>query len=258
LPAPSGSDYPPPSVPPQPAPTHDHYAQPAAASYGDQYGQPAAANYGDQYGQPAYGQYSVDPPNSAPPGPAPTLQVPPVSGPPTSIPPYGTPQSAPPYPMPQSAPPQMGAPVLLGPPGPQPTAKRGAAVPVLSGLTVLFLIVAGVFVGLYIDKSGKLSAEQKTVANQKTTIADNTSEIDRLNRDLKTKTDLLTETEQKLRGSQSLADKTKQERDVVGKCLTLLTEALVALDRNDRTTAQAKINEMKAPCDEADRILGLG
>jgi hypothetical protein len=248
-------------VPQQQAPTHDQYAP--GPAYGEQYGQ-----------QPGYGQYSIDAPNSAPPGLAPTVPVqaaapvpsvpsvpsaPPVSGPPTSVPPYGTmPQSGPPYPMPQSGPPQMGAPVLLGPPSAEPGKKRGAAVPVLSGLTVLFLIVAGVFVGLYIDKSSKLNAEQKTVASQKSTITDNTSEIDRLNRDLKTKTEQLNETEQKLRGSQSLADKTKQERDVVGKCLTLLTEALNAASQGNKTVFDAKILEMRTPCNEADKILGVG
>ena len=44
---------------------------------------------------------------------------------------------------------------------------------------------------------------------------------------------------------------------VIAKCLTLLTQALTAANAGDKATTQAKIDEMKAPCDQAYSIIGI-
>jgi hypothetical protein len=253
-PAPYGEQQP----PQQPAPAYPGYEQP-------QYGQPVPPQPQPLHDQgtsqlPAYGEgaYSLDPSVSAPPTapmqqPAPPMSAPPMSGPPAA---YG-PVSAPPtsgFPgIPTSGFP--GQPVAYPPVGP--AKKRGIAVPLLSSLLALAVIAAGVFVGLWVDKSNKLTASE-TKSNQRQVALDQSNkDLEQTRTDLKAKADDLTKAQQDLRGTQADSTEAKRQRDVIGNCLKLLLEALDASSKNDKTTMQNKINEMEKPCNEAQVILGI-
>ncbi|MEU0552673.1 hypothetical protein [Dactylosporangium sp. NPDC006015] len=251
--APQGA-YPPPAapqnpygapVPPQPAPTHDQgYGQPQFNPY-DQGTQQMPA-----YGEPQPAAYNLEPSVSAPPT-SPMMANPPMSAPPMSGPPM-------------SAPPTAYGPVS-GPPGyaqggyqtPGPAPKKSVAVPILASLLALAVIAAGVFVGLYFDKSGKLDKSEKLASQRQDTITSTQGELDKTKGDLKSKADELAKAQQELRGVTADSTEAKRQRDVIGKCLSLLIEALDASNKGDKTTLQNKITEMKKPCDEADTLLGL-
>ncbi len=207
-------------VPQQPAPMHDQGA----------------------YGAPAYAQG--------------TAQMPAYTDPnATGYAPYGAPMSGAPLGQP-SGPPVSGMPGGYGQP-PAPAAKRSIAVPILASLLALAVIAAGVFVGLYVNTSGKLDKSEKLAAQQQSTISSTNAELEKTKKDLASKTDELTQAQQDLRGSKNDSAQAKKERDVIAKCLTLLTQALTAANAGDKATTQAKIDEMKAPCDQAYTIIGI-
>lgn len=255
--APQGA-YPPPSapqspygapVPQQPAPTHDQgYGQPPQQNPYDQgtsqlpaYGQQPQPQYGEQ--QPA--TYNLEPSVSAPPT-SPMMMNPPMSGPPMSGPPvaYGPVSSPPGYA-------QSG----YQTPGPPP--KKSIAVPILASLLALAIIAAGVFVGLYVDKSGKLDKSEKLASQRQDSLTATQGELDKTKTDLKAKADELTKAQQELRGVTADGTEAKRQRDVIGTCLKLLLEALDASSKGDKTTLQNKLNEMDKPCDEAEVLLGI-
>ncbi|MET7396218.1 hypothetical protein ABZS66_22315 [Dactylosporangium sp. NPDC005572] len=267
--APAGA-YPPPPQPgyPAPAPPQPTYDQPAypappqptydqpVSPYGGPV-PPQAAPVHDQgtaqlppYG--SEGSYSLDPSVSAPPT-APMMAQPPMSAPPMS----GPPMSGPPNAFgPVSGPPAFpGQPVAYPPVGPP--KKRGVAVPILASLLALAVIAAGVFVGLYVDKSGKLDKSEKLAADRQVTIDNTTKELDTTKADLKSKADDLAKAQQDLRGTQADSTEAKRQRDVIGTCLKLLLEALEAANKGDQTTMQNKLNEMDKPCNEAEVLLGI-
>jgi hypothetical protein len=238
--------YPPPSpygapVPQQPAPTHDQgYGQPPQANPYDQ-GTQQMPTYGEQ--QPA--AYNLEPSVSAPPT-SPMMMNPPMSSPPMSGPPvaYGP---------------------VSGPPGyaqggyqtPGPPPKKSIAVPILASLLALAIIAAGVFVGLYVDKSGKLDKSEKLASQRQENLTSTQGELDKTKTDLKAKADELTKAQQDLRGVTADSTESKRQRDVIGTCLRLLLEALDASAKGDKTTLQNKLNEMDKPCDEAEVLLGI-
>ncbi len=256
--APQGA-YPPPSapvspfgapVPQQPAPTHDQgYGQQQHNPY-DQgtaqlpaYGDQQQPQYGDQQQPPA--SYNLEPSVSAPPT-SPMMMNPPMSGPPMSGPPvaYGP---------------------VSGPPGyaqggyqtPGPPPKKSVAVPILASLLALAIIAAGVFVGLYVDKSGKLDKSEKLASQRQDSLTATQGDLDKTKTELKSKADDLAKAQQELRGVTADSTEAKRQRDVIGTCLKLLLEALDASSKGDKTTLQNKLNEMDKPCDEAEVLLGI-
>lgn len=246
-------------------------AYPPAPGMAPDYGQPANQAYTTEPVSPGYGaptqQVSQVSPGYAPdygqvpqqfsPG---TAQLPAYGDPnATGYGPYGAQVSGPPVGTPMSGPPTTGMPAAYAAaptPGPPP-AKRGMAVPILASLLALAVIAAGVFVGLYVDKSSKLSKSEKLAADRQTTLTSTNAELDKTKKDLASKSDELTQAQQDLRGSKNDSDQAKKERDVIAKCLTLLTQALTAADAGDKATMNAKINEMKQPCDQAYTIIGI-
>jgi hypothetical protein len=168
---------------------------------------------------------------------------------------YDNPMSGPPVsPSPIMAPtPAYGVPL----PPAQPAKKRGVAVPTLASLLALAVIAAGIFIGLYLDKSSKLDKSQQLAVSRQDTIDTTNAELDKTKKELATKSDELTKAQQDLRGTQNDNVQTKSERDVIAKCLTLLTAALQASANGDRTTMTSKINEMKDPCNKAYAIIGI-
>ena len=254
--------YPPPSAPPspygapvpqQPAPTHDQgYGQPPQHNPYDQ-GTAQLPQYGEQ--QPQYGgqppaSYNLEPSVSAPPT-SPMMMNPPMSAPPMSAPPM-------------SGPPAAYGPVS-GPPGyaqggyqtPGPPPKKSIAVPILASLLALAIIAAGVFVGLYVDKSGKLDKSEKLAAQRQDSLTATQGDLDKTKTDLKAKADELTKAQQELRGVTADSTEAKRQRDVIGTCLKLLLEALDASSKGDKATLQNKLTEMNKPCDEAEVLLGI-
>ncbi|GAA3457227.1 ATG16 family protein [Dactylosporangium matsuzakiense] len=230
-----GQPYPP-AVPPQPQPTHDQGTSQLPA-----YGNEAA--------------YSLDPSVSAPPTaalgqPAPPMSAPPMSGPPMSGPPMGY--------GPVSGPPTTGFPgAPIGYPGAEAPKKRGIAVPLLASLLALAVIAAGVFVGLYIDKSGKLDKSEKQSAQRQAALDQSNKDLEQTRKDLTAKADELTKAQQDLRGTQADSTEAKRQRDVIGTCLKLLVEASDAAGAGDKTTYQNKIAEANKPCNEAEVLLGF-
>nr|BFE62562.1 hypothetical protein GCM10020063_070880 [Dactylosporangium thailandense] len=257
--APAGA-YPP---PPQ-APVSGYPAAPQSP-YGEQppqYGQPVPPQPQPVHDQgttqlPTYGEssYNLDPSVSAPPTapmqqPAPPMSAPPMSGPPMSGPPmaYG----------PVSSPPTSGFPGQpVGYPPVEPPKKRGIAVPLLASLLALAVIAAGVFVGLYVQKSDKLTKSESQSSQRQASLDQTNKDLDQTKKDLQAKADELTKSQQDLRGTQADSTEAKRQRDVIGQCLKLLLEALDASAAGDKTTMQNKINEMDKPCNEAQTILGI-
>jgi hypothetical protein len=241
-------------VPQQPAPVHDQgygQQQPNPAhdqGYGQQQPNPydqgtqQMPTYGDQQ-QPA--AYNLEPSVSAPPT-SPMMMNPPMSSPPMSGPPvaYG----------PVSGPPgyaQSGYQTPGAPP------KKSIAVPILASLLALAIIATGVFVGLYVDKSGKLDKSEKLASQRQDSLTSTQGELDKTKADLKSKADELTKAQQDLRGVTADSTESKRQRDVIGTCLKLLLEALDASAKGDKTTLQNKLNEMDKPCDEAEVLVGI-
>jgi hypothetical protein len=246
------------------------YGPPANQSYTTEPVSPAYGAPTQQVGQvspgyaPDYGQVPQQPvpghdQGFGAPSYSPGTAQMPIYGDPnaTGYAPYGAQVSGPPIGTPMSGPPTSGMPAAYAAgPGPAPAAKRGMAVPILASLLALAVIAAGVFVGLYVDKSGKLSKSEKLAADRQTTLTSTNADLDKTKKDLASKTDELTQAQQDLRGSKNDSDQAKKERDVIAKCLTLLTQALAAADAGDKATTQAKVNEMKTPCAQADAIIG--
>ncbi|GGM74896.1 hypothetical protein ACFFX1_13805 [Dactylosporangium sucinum] len=260
--APAGA-YPPAQQPSYPAPQQPSYPAPQQPSY-DQpvspYGGPVPPQAAPLHDQgttqlPSYGSegsYSLDPSVSAPPT-APMMAPPPMSGPPMS----GPPMSGPPNTFgPVSGPPAFPAQPMAYPPVETPK-KRGVAVPILASLLALAVIAAGVFVGLYVDKSGKLDKSEKLAADRQVTIDNTNKDLETTKADLKSKADELAKAQQDLRGTQSDSTEAKRQRDVIGTCLKLLLEASEAANKNDQTTYQNKIQELQKPCNEAQVLLGF-
>ncbi|MER7008407.1 hypothetical protein ABT297_35900 [Dactylosporangium sp. NPDC000555] len=259
-----GYGYPNPNAPagayPPPAPGYGE--QPAP-----QYGQPVPQQPQPVHDQsttqlPTYGEasYSLDPSVSAPPTSPVHQPVPPMAAPPMSAPPM----SGPPMSGPPTAYGPVSGPPIVGLPG-QPTAyppieppkKRGVAVPLLASLLALAVIAAGVFVGLYVDKSNKLTSSETQSAQRQTSLDTSNKDLEQTRSDLKAKADELTKSQQDLRGTQADSTEAKRQRDVVGKCLTLLLDALAAAYENDKATYQSKFKEADKPCNEARVILGI-
>lgn len=231
---------------------------------------------------PGYG----DTPMSAPPMSAPPMSAPPIS------PLVGAPMSAPPGAVgpgyqatgafaaqpvtgfPVTGQPAYGQPGYQGPTGYQPAIdpatgmpvsampvagmpvtgkRRGAAVPLLAGFLALAVIAAGVFVGLYLDKSSKLNKSDKLVAQQRQTIADRDQDLTKTKADLKDKSDQLAAAQQNLRGSQADNTETKREKEIISKCLIMLTDALTSKTQAEIT---AKLKALQDPCAQANAVLG--
>jgi hypothetical protein len=184
---------------------------------------------------------------------------------PSAYPPAAAPITVPvhPPPPPMPAPPTSGPPTSgfpgqpIGYPLRVPPKRRDVAVPVLAALLALAVIATGLFAGLWADRSNKFDASE-TRSNQRQVALDQSgTELRQARTDLTTKADELTKAQQDLRSAEAEKTELKRQRDVIGTCLKLLFEALDALEKGDRTTAQNKINEMKAPCNEAEVILGI-
>jgi hypothetical protein len=266
FPTQSAGAYPPPPAEPQPAPDYGQPAaftqpayQPAQQPVSPAYGPPVQP-VSPAYGPPApdYGAQSYAQP--VPPQPAPMHdQGPSFASGTAQLPTYGDPNAMYGYDNnPMSGPPVSPSPIGPVSYGPvqQPEKKRGVAVPILASLLALAVIAAGVFVGLYVDKSGKLDKSQRLASDRQTTINTTNAELDKTKKDLQTKTDELTKAQQDLRGSENNNAQTKAERDIIALCLKLLTEALTASANGDRTTMNKKIEEMRDPCNKADAIIG--
>ena len=119
------------------------------------------------------------------------------------------------------------------------------------------MILAGVFIGLYFDKSSKLDAANKISAARLNSLNTTKADLDKTKKDLESKQDELDQAEQDLRGSKNAGDQATKERDTIASCLKLLTEALAAANAGNKTLMNQKITEMQAPCNQAYAIKGI-
>ena len=195
-------------------------------------GEPAAPYQPTPYQPPQYTQ-----PPQQPSGP------PTMSGPPAMDPMSGPPGYLPPY---------SGIPDY-GQAAPKP--KRGAIVPILAALTVLFFLATAVLTGLYITKNGAFDKKVADLKARDTTISSQDGQIKDLQTKLQAAKDQLDAAGQKQSGTQSQLDETIKEKQVIGNCLTLLTEALTAAANGDRATMDAKFKQADQPCTEAGKYL---
>lgn len=153
----------------------------------------------------------------------------------------------------------MSGPPMSAPPfGPaaQPAARRGVAVPLLASLLALFVLLTGVMTALFLARSSDYTKAKHTIAARNTTIRTDEAQLKQLKDDLQDKQDELDKAQQDLKGSQNQADELKHEKQVIANCLNLLGEATAASERGDKATAQAKVDQAKPVCDEAERYLG--
>ena len=67
--------------------------------------------------------------------------------------------------------------------------------------------------------------------------------------------DQLQAADTKQTGTQNQLDEVTKEKQVIGNCLTLLSEAIVAANSGDAATAKSKADAAQAPCDEAQKYL---
>jgi hypothetical protein len=192
------------------------------------------------------------PPGSGAPGyPTGQFGAQPVTGQPAyGQPGYGQPAYGQPG-YPSAIDPVTGMPITGAPVAKK---KRGIAVPLLAGFLALAVIAAGIFVGLYFDKSNKLNKADKVVAQQKQDIADRDADLKKTKSDLQDKTDQLSTAQQDLRGTQADNTETKREKDLIAKCLTLIDAALAATSNAD---FESKWKALQDPCKQADAVLGL-
>jgi hypothetical protein len=178
--------------------------------------------------------------DSAGAGPSVPPGRPPVSGPPS--PP--TQNWGSPYPeqFPSNPPPSGSA------AGPQPTRKRGLAVPILAALAVLLLIATSAITTLYVSKNSELRRANHTISQRESDLSAKNAELEKMRHDYeKAKTDLS--------GSQNQIEELTHEKQVISKCLNLLAEVGQAAQKGDRATATKKQNEAEPVCREADRYL---
>jgi hypothetical protein len=226
------SGFPPPS---SPAP-----AQPAQPSY-----LPGAAPIPGYPAQPAgypaqpagYGEgYPAGLPN--------TSTLPPVSGAAVS----GVAD-------PMSGPGMYSPPLSVSPYGEPPKPKRGPAIPVLAGLTVLFFLVSAVMTGLFVTKSGDYDKKVTDVKTRDATISSLNGQLTDLKTQLQSTKDQLDAATQKQSGTQTQLDEVTKEKQVISNCLTLLEEAIVAASNGDQATARAKAQAAQQPCDESEKYI---
>jgi len=220
--------------PQQTAPQPPAY-QPGSAAI-PSYPPPAPA-----YPQPGYGE-------SYPPGLAPTAMHPTVSGPPSVDPLSGPPGYGPPV---------SGYPAMSGVPdyGQAPPKRGRGAMITFAILTVLFFLASAVLTGLYVTKSGAYDKKVSDLKARDTTISALNTQVADLTRKAKTAQDALDAANQKQTGTQNQLDEVTKEKQVIGNCLTLLSEAIVAANSGDAATAKSKADAAQAPCDEAQKYL---
>jgi chromosome segregation ATPase len=157
---------------------------------------------------------------------------------------------------PMSGPPGYGVPYSGAPDyGQPPPAKRGVAMPLFAGLTVLFFLVSAVMTGLYVSKSGAYNGKVNDVKAKNAAIATKDGQISDLQKQVAALQGQLDAAGQKQSGTQSQLDEISREKDVIGNCLTLLLEALDAASKGDKATATAKASAADAPCTESQKYL---
>jgi hypothetical protein len=182
--------------------------------------------------------YPGNPPGGVPyQPPAPYPAVGPQYGPPVSaVPGYGAPGYAPTTAVP-------------APPG------RNPATLVLAGLTVVFFLLAVVFVTLYVTKNSAYNHQVSLVRQRNTSISEDLKRIDDLEQQLRTTKNQLNDAQQRQSGTQNQLDEITKEKQVISNCLNLYNKVVGALLNNDKNTFNANFSTMKTACDEASKYV---
>jgi hypothetical protein len=277
-----GGPFPPDNNPQQPGwgagapnnqPPPDPYGQPQPmGGFGEQ--PPQQGGYGEppQGGQPPQGGFG-GPPTSGVPG------VPPTSGPgggfgeqPTSGPGFAGP---PPGPYPPEQQPPLGegpqhtmALPAMGPGGPggmppenrfapaPSERKKGPWLPVLAAVAAVFLILSATMTVLYVSKNGDYNQQKKLAASRQETIDTLNTKADKLNKELASVKKQRDDAKSDLSDAKDKNADVTKERDTIGKCLTLLEDALSAAAKNDDKKVNKLLKQLQDPCNKADAYLG--
>ena len=109
--------------------------------------------------------------------------------------------------------------------------------------------------GLYLTKSSAYDKKVADLRARDTTISAQTGQLGDLQKQLNSLKDQLDAAGQKQAGTQGQLDEVTKEKQVIGNCLTLLSEAIVAANSGDAATAKSKADAAQAPCDEAQKYL---
>ncbi|GAB3802239.1 hypothetical protein GCM10027605_21310 [Micromonospora zhanjiangensis] len=136
--------------------------------------------------------------------------------------------------------------------GPSPAPGGGRKLLVLALVAGLLLLVSGVMTTLYIGTAGDLERAEKVASERAAKIEVNGKEIDSLKRDLEQANDKLKATEQDLTGTQNARDEQQRQKEVIGKCLDLLTKALTA---KSKAEFDKLAKEGEKVCDEAEKYV---
>jgi len=270
-----GGPYPPDNNPQQPGwgagapnnqPPPEQYGQPPQGGFP---GQPTSGTpgvpptsgpgFGDQQRGPGFGEQQSPPPTSGPgfgeqPPPAgPTFGAPPPPGPfPPDQPGGEGPQHTMPLPTmgPGSAPPANR---FASPSGER---RKGPWLPVLAAVAAVFLVLAATMTVLYVGKNGDYNEQQKLASSRQQTINSLNGRINKLNDqldDVKAERD---KAKQDLSGAKNQNEDLTKERDTIGKCLTLLEDALSAASKGQDGKVDKLLDQLQKPCNEADAYLG--
>jgi Tfp pilus assembly protein PilN len=143
-----------------------------------------------------------------------------------------------------------------GTPTPGAGRGKGQQVLVLAIVAGLLFALGGVMTGLYVAKSSEASRNKleltAQLADRDGKVDANTKEIERLKADLQTANDKVKTVEQDLTGTQNARDEQARQKQVIAKCLDLLTRALAA---PNRAAFDKLAKEADKACTEANKYL---
>jgi flagellar basal body-associated protein FliL len=183
-----------------------------------------------------------------PSAPEPTL---PIMAPPAVPDTYASPDDAtlaayPTLAMPGQAPrtPEASSPVI-----------RPSRTLVLAALAVVLLVATGVMTTLYINKNSALGHANSTISNRESVISAKTTEVDTAHTDLQKARDDLTKIQTDLTGSQNQATELARQKQVISKCLNLMSQILVDAANNDQTAFNKIQKQAETTCKEASKYV---
>ncbi|MFB6397356.1 hypothetical protein [Polymorphospora lycopeni] len=168
-----------------------------------------------------------------------------------------------PYPGAQmSGPPfgeQMSGPPVSASPAPAAAPKKSQTVLILGIVAGLLFVLGGVMTGLYVAKSNELSETRGTLTAQvkerDTTITTKNTELEKLKTDLSAATKRADTAEQNLTGTQNDRDEQVRQKQIISKCLELLSTALTAAAAGNQSAYDAAVKDLDKTCDEANKYL---
>ncbi|BCJ35943.1 hypothetical protein Athai_34460 [Actinocatenispora thailandica] len=134
--------------------------------------------------------------------------------------------------------------------------KKGPWLPVLAAVAAVFLILSATMTVLYVSKNGDYNQQKKLAASRQQTIDSLNAKSDKLNKELASVKKQRDDAKSALSDAKDKNASVTKERDTIGKCLTLLEQALAAASKNDDKKVNKLLKDLQDPCNKADAYLG--